>query len=97
MKNQGKKVGIHTPNRTTTFYNYLINQGLDVQDDSWKNDTCDSFLVEDLKIMLPNTSEELDYNQFIVFRDEYYGTDKCEENLIQFDNVRELANFLKTI
>ena len=22
------KVGIHTPNRTTTFYNYLINQGI---------------------------------------------------------------------
>ena len=43
------KVGIHTPNRTTTFYNYLINQGLDVQDVSWKNDTCDSFLMEDLE------------------------------------------------
>ena len=47
--------------------------------------------------MLPNTMEELDYNQFIVFRDEYYGTVLCEENLIKFDNVRELANFLKTI
>ena len=91
------KVGIHTPNATTTYYKYLQANGIDVIDVSWKNDTCDSFLFKEKQVMLPNTSEELSYNTFSVFNDEDYGSSKLNESLLEFNNVRELATYLKSI
>jgi hypothetical protein len=91
------KVGIHTPNATTTYYKYLQANGIDVIDVSWKNDTCDSFLFNGKQVMLPNTSEDITYNAFVVFNDEDYGSSKLNESLLEFTNVRELANYLKTI
>ena len=91
------KVGIHTPNATTTYYKYLQACGIDVVNISWKDDTCDSFLFKEKQVMLPNTSEDITYNAFVVFNDEDYGTSKIEESLVEFTNVRELANYLKTI
>ena len=91
------KLGIHTPNATTTYYKYLQANGIDVIDISWGNDACDSFLFNGKQIMLPNTSELLEYNTFVVFNDEYYGSFKLEEDLLEFTNVRELATYLKTI
>lgn len=90
--------GFHTPVRTTDIFKILsARTDYTYIDASWKNDTCDSLLLEEtqLHIMLPNSEQEIAsqelFSSFITQPMEDYASDL---NSTSFDDIEKLITHL---
>lgn len=89
--------GIHNQRMTTEIIEFLEQQGFEIEDVSYKNDACDSIVIKNRILMLPNSiiddSNEEKFNTFFISTDsegnfEYNEKiDSLYEVVVYFNNV----------
>lgn len=96
MGRYGNQIGYHSVDITTDCYNTLVEAGFNVDDVSWHNDAVDSLSINELIVFIPNSeednSDEEKFNQFIIIRDEDYGSG---DPLKIVSTIEEVITFIR--